>query len=205
MKIFYEFAPFDTPCPPYAYWDDGFSREELDILQNKAREADLIARVGHNVGAVSEDLRRSKITWLNFETDTEWVYERLSGLICKLNRDYYGFDLKGFGELFQLTNYSSEYTGTYDWHIDSHSKPYPNGYIRKISFTLCLNEDYEGGEFEISNPNPKPEKHINTKFNNKFTLGTVISFPSFVWHKVNPVTFGTRKVLVGWSVGPQFI
>jgi PKHD-type hydroxylase len=93
----------------------------------------------------------------------------------------------------------------YDWHIDSHSKPYPNGCIRKISFTLCLNEDYEGGEFEISKPNPKPEKHINTKFTDKFTLGTVISFPSFVWHKVNPVTSGTRKVLVGWSVGPQFI
>jgi len=93
----------------------------------------------------------------------------------------------------------------YDWHIDSHTKPYNNGLIRKISFTLCLNEDYAGGEFEISSPNPKPEKHTNTIFKDKFTLGTFISFPSFVWHRVNKVTKGTRKVLVGWSLGPQFI
>jgi PKHD-type hydroxylase len=93
----------------------------------------------------------------------------------------------------------------YDWHIDSHTKPYNNGLIRKISFTLCLNEDYEGGEFEVSSPNPKPEKHLNTKFKDKFTLGTFISFPSFVWHKVHPVTSGTRKVLVGWSLGPNFV
>ena len=34
----------------------------------------------------------------------------------------------------------------YDWHIDSHEKPYDNGLVRKLSFTLCFNEDYEGGD-----------------------------------------------------------
>jgi hypothetical protein len=74
---------------------------------------------------------------------------------------------------------------------------------RSITNIFCLNEDYEGGEFEISNPNPNPLKHINTKFKDKFTTGTLISFPSFVWHKVHKVTNGTRKVLVGWAVGSQ--
>ena len=143
--------------------------------------------------------RKSKVSWLS---DTK-LNKDINDIILDHNKKAkWNFVLKEF-EPLQYTVY--EINDHYDWHIDSHSKPYPNGYIRKISFTLCLNEDYEGGEFEISNPNPKPEKHINTKFNHKFTLGTVISFPSFVWHKVNPVTFGTRKVLVGWSVGPQFI
>ena len=143
--------------------------------------------------------RKSKVSWL---TDDK-LNKDINDIILDHNKKAkWNFVLKEF-EPLQYTVY--EINDHYDWHIDSHSKPYPNGYIRKISFTLCLNEDYEGGEFEISNPNPKPEKHINIKFNNKFTLGTVISFPSFVWHKVNPVTFGTRKVLVGWSVGPQFI
>ena len=69
---------------------------------------------------------------------------------------------------------------------------------------LFLNEDYEGGEFEIANPNPKGINQ-NIKFTDKFTTGTIITFPSFMWHKVHPITKGTRKVLVGWIVGPSFI
>jgi predicted 2-oxoglutarate/Fe(II)-dependent dioxygenase YbiX len=34
--------------------------------------------------------------------------------------------------------------------------------------------------------------------------GTVIVFPSFVWHKVAPVTKGTRYSLVNWSLGKPF-
>ena len=146
----------------------------------------------------NQNNRKSKISWL---TD-EKLNKDINDIILDHNKKAkWNFVLKEF-EPLQYTVY--EVNDHYDWHIDSHSKPYPNGYIRKISFTLCLNEDYEGGEFEISSPNPKPEKHINTKFSDKFTLGTVISFPSFIWHKINPVTFGTRKVLVGWVVGPQF-
>jgi len=90
----------------------------------------------------------------------------------------------------------------YDWHIDSHTKPYDDGKIRKISFTINLNEDYEGGEFELCTPTPKKlDKNIIL---NDLVLGTVISFPSFIWHKVHPVTSGVRKVLVGWTLGPTF-
>jgi PKHD-type hydroxylase len=143
--------------------------------------------------------RNSKISWIK----NQKLNKELLEVVNKHNTTAkWNFNLKEL-EPLQYTVY--EINDHYDWHIDSHSKPYPNGLIRKISFTLCLNEDYEGGEFEISKPNPKPEKHINTKFNDKFTLGTVISFPSFVWHKVNPVTKGTRKVLVGWYMGPYFV
>ena len=31
--------------------------------------------------------------------------------------------------------------------------------------------------------------------------GTVIVFPSFVWHRVKPVLSGTRYSLVCWSLG----
>ncbi len=173
-----------------------FDRKYCDEIISQAETSKLhMAKVqdGLNIN------RKSKITWLT----NDKLNKNINEIILDHNKKAkWNFVLKEF-EPLQYTVY--ETNDHYDWHIDSHSKPYPNGYIRKISFTLCLNEDYEGGEFEISKPNPKPEKHINTKFNNKFTLGTVISFPSFVWHKVNPVTSGTRKVLVGWSVGPQFI
>ena len=38
----------------------------------------------------------------------------------------------------------------YDWHIDSHAKPYDDGLIRKLSFTLCLSESSPSITFDAS-------------------------------------------------------
>ena len=34
--------------------------------------------------------------------------------------------------------------------------------------------------------------------------GSVIVFPSFVWHRVKPVTKGVRYSVVAWYGGPPF-
>jgi|TARA_B110000285_G_scaffold82079_1_gene94552 PKHD-type hydroxylase len=75
--------------------------------------------------------------------------------------------------------------------------------IRKLSFTLCLNDEFEGGDFNICETHPISEK---TKVKS-FTLkkGQMIIFPSHTWHKVNKITKGIRKSLVGWVVGRPFI
>ena len=99
----------------------------------------------------------------------------------------------------------------YDWHIDSHGKPYKNNLIRKSSFTICLNDDetlnnnYTGGDFEICLPHPYHNKNKYFRFRKVFKQGTIIIFPSHIWHKVHPVVSGTRKVLVGWVVGKSFV
>ena len=36
------------------------------------------------------------------------------------------------------------------------------------------------------------------------TKGTVICFPSFVWHRVKPVTKGTRYSMPTWYLGDPF-
>ena len=33
--------------------------------------------------------------------------------------------------------------------------------------------------------------------------GTVVAFPSFLYHRVTPVTSGLRKALVAWIAGPR--
>tara|TARA_B100000902_G_scaffold399006_1_gene467922 strand:- start:1109 stop:1669 length:561 start_codon:yes stop_codon:yes gene_type:complete len=143
--------------------------------------------------------RSSKVAWIK---ENDELYEDIKEVIFNHNvKADWNFKLKEF-EPLQYTIY--EEGDHYDWHIDSHTKPYDNGYIRKLSFTLCLNEDYEGGELEIANLNPK-RINQNIKFKDKFTTGTIVTFPSFMWHKVHPVTKGTRKVLVGWVVGPPFV
>ena len=99
----------------------------------------------------------------------------------------------------------------YDWHIDSHGKPNKNNLIRKLSFTNCLNDDetinnnYTGGDFEICLPHPYHNKNKYFRFRKVFKQGTIIIFPSHIWHKVHPVKSGTRKVLVGWVVGKSFV
>ena len=143
--------------------------------------------------------RSSKVAWIK---ENNQLYKDMEDVIFNHNvKADWNFNIKEF-EPFQYTVY--EEGDHYDWHIDSHIKPYPNGFIRKISFTLCLNEDYEGGELEIANLNPKGINK-NIHFKTRFTSGTIVTFPSFMWHKVHPVTKGIRKVLVGWIVGPPFV
>ena len=162
-----------------------------------------IITVGEQQGLVNakvqegnQNNRKSTISWIKDKS----IENILSGAIETYNK-IWNYSLTEY-EPFQYTVYKQN--DFYDWHIDTHNKSYANGLIRKLSFTLLLNEDYEGGEFEICIPSPKTEKHRFIKIDNKQT-GTMIVFPSFVWHKVNPIIKGIRKSLVGWIVGKPFV
>ena len=80
-----------------------------------------------------------------------------------------------------------------------------NGKIRKLSMTVALvdGSDYEGGEFEINMSTPEKE-NIHVVKESKIK-GSVVIFPSFVWHRVKPVTGGTRYSLVNWHQGWPFV
>ena len=97
----------------------------------------------------------------------------------------------------------------YDWHSDQHGVRYTDGMIRKLSFAIVLNEDYEGGEFEVATLSGAKElPKINVLNLNKkdgLSKGSMVVFPSYIWHRVTPVTKGVRKSLVGWVVGKPFV
>jgi len=140
--------------------------------------------------------RSSNISWIN---DKE-LQTTLSYLVKSANDESnWNFSLKEF-ESLQFTIYNEG--DHYNWHTDNHVKPYENNTIRKLSFTLCLNDEYEGGDFSICDPHPEPDLSVTTTF--KLKKGDMIIFPSHVWHKVNKITKGTRKSLVGWVVGNQW-
>lgn len=144
----------------------------------------------------SQNSRKSSVSWIKDES----IENILSSTIETCNKTW-NYNLTEY-EPFQYTVYKQG--DFYDWHVDTHNQPYPNGLIRKLSFTLLLNNEYEGGEFEICIPSPKTEKQRYIKIDNK-QPGTMIVFPSYIWHKVNPVTKGIRKSLVGWIVGKPFV
>ena len=115
------------------------------------------------------------------------------------------FNLINETTLIQLTDIEplqySEYGvgGEYGWHRDVHEKPYPNGLVRKMSFSTILNNDFEGGEFDIETKNPADKKRYDTFDNKKHNT---IIFPAHMWHRVRPVKSGVRKSIVGWVLGP---
>ena len=77
--------------------------------------------------------------------------------------------------------------------------------LRKLSVTINLSDEteYEGGDLEFDSSTPEKIKNIITPNNGK-SKGTVVVFPSFVWHRVKPVTKGTKYSLVIWCCGKPF-
>ena len=117
-----------------------------------------------------------------------------------------------WSESCQFTKYKKgQY---YDWHCDSWDRPYQrqqgdpsNGKIRKLSVTVTLSDpkDYKGGEleFDFRNLDPdKPRKPVKCK--EILPKGSLVVFPSFVWHRVCPVKSGERNSLVIWNLGYPF-
>lgn len=187
----YLITPHTTSIEPFVWWEGAFNEQELNWLQEKAKAADSNARLGGNIE--DKNVRRSKVTWLNNNSESEWVFKRLGEITAKLNAQYYHFDLTGFGELLQLTHYDQSENGMYGWHQD-----YGINISRKLSVVLQLSDpgDYEGGNLQVMTS--------GTPTNVRKQRGLVAVFPSYVLHQVTPVTQGSRQSLVAWISGSPF-
>lgn len=186
----------------YFGWDGLFSNKELEIMlemfsKNTTREATVLKGKDEVVDTKN---RITNIKFYSKNDDTQWIINKLDWAIREVNKKFYCFDITSFNS-FQYAEYYANNGGKYDWHSDSHlcssNDKFGNtsgNTTRKLTLCLLLNDDFEGGEFEISCPNNKVD----------FKKGRLIIFPSVVRHKVNPVTVGVRKSLVVWMQGPNF-
>jgi len=84
--------------------------------------------------------------------------------------------------------------GKYETHVDTFHQR--SNETRKLTVLAFLNDDFEGGKFYIQNSHERlyPQQ----------TPGTVLVFPSFMPHGVEPVTKGIRYSIVTWMVGDYF-
>jgi PKHD-type hydroxylase len=150
--------------------------------------------------------RNSNIVWMS----DRWIYKEIQPYVSLANQGAgWNFDWN-FSEPCQFTKYKLHQF--YDWHSDSWEYPYNNpedpnthGKIRKLSVTCSLSDpkDYKGGELEFQFRN-KDEATIKQKCTEILPRGSIVVFPSFVWHRVKPVTKGTRYSLVVWNLGYPF-
>ena len=175
----------------WAWMENVFTPLEIEaiIALGEADELDQ----GRTSGKHSPTTRDSFVQFLFPNSTTQWIFEKLSGVINEMNARYWGFDLSGFEQGLQFTRYQAP-GQHYEWHCDSGMMTGQ----RKLSLTVQLSEpdDYEGGDLELC-WGPKP-----LKANRDRSMMTV--FPSWTLHRVTPVTKGTRYSLVAWVSGPQF-
>ena len=147
------------------------------------------------LGAGQNDasIRRSQIAFLD-KTQYAWLYRRLWETALELNRRFFCVDISGIEGNLQIARYDATDNGFYHWHTDFGDVA-PGRKI-SISVQLSQSEDYEGGDLELLY-REEPAKSERSR-------GALIAFPSFVLHRVTPVTRGTRWSLVGWITGARW-
>lgn len=174
---------------------DALSDAECDALRALVA-ARAMKDAGLVRGATAHDIRRAEIAWLDDIPEALWVMDRLMALVARANRESFGFDLTDFGESAQVARYGAERQGHFDWHCDIGAGNWAAR--RKLTVVVQLSDpqDHDGGALEL-----RPDSNTVTAPRQR---GLATLFPSFVLHRVTPVTAGTRWSLTLWSHGPAF-
>jgi PKHD-type hydroxylase len=190
-----------TVTYPYCYRDGAFTEQELDSMCHYFSQHEVQrATVGQNI--VDESIRTSNVKFFNRNDYTFPIFDRLNFVIEEINDRFYNFVLNGYEDL-QYTEYLASEKGEYNFHMDTFFGGTDNFHFetRKLSVVMCLNRpgvDFEGGQFYINQGSEKDAFEVEMK------RGRIIFFPSFLIHRVAPVTKGIRKSLVVWVTGPKF-
>jgi PKHD-type hydroxylase len=183
-----------------SYWDDFFSAEEIELLLSQPEWDTQTEGTVFNKSEgyiVSPASRSTDLCWLYPNPAVAHIWVKISNTIAEINRQFYHFDLTGVYEPMQLATYTGEKESHYSWHTDAGVGSM--GAPRKLSMAVILNDtsEFEGGAFEILNGTGNIETLELKK-------GRAWFFPSFVTHRVTPVTKGVRKSAVLWVGGPAF-
>jgi PKHD-type hydroxylase len=141
----------------------------------------------------AQDIRRNTNCFYHETTPLAHI---MYGFMEDANK-YAEWDFKiGRRESVQISKYDSKDKGCYDWHLDTFA-PDNIGYQRKLTGVLLLSDpnEFEGGQLRIGRENTNPTLQHK---------GSLVVFPSYMEHKVEEVTKGTRYSVVAWAWGNAF-
>lgn len=135
--------------------------------------------------AATKQVRRSRVAFLPGGHALE---AHIGELLSRVNERFFHFDLDG-AEPLQLAEYrESEHYGD---HLDIGPG---KASLRKLSASVQLSSpsDYDGGDLVIWGSGTVDK-----------AKGTIAIFPSYLVHRVTPVTRGVRRSLVAWATGSR--
>lgn len=152
-----------------------FSKEECDKIINLTQEIEGVRRDGNSTNV---ERPREKISYTYYNilrgNNTNWIFDKITDYLLK---DKSIEIIKPF-EIIHLHKY--ETGNQFERHSDIY---YPN---QILNVGVCLNDDYDGGDFILYGP-----KEIIPK-----KTGTIYSFRNTREHEVTKIENGFRYSLI---------
>jgi len=196
----------DSTFPGYICYNNSnlpelkFTFDECDRMIAMTKNAyGSPASVGGSIdnSGVNKKIRSATIYDLGNDADNRWIYEKVVKAIAIANKTHFDYEIAGIIHTLQLIEYNTvdeENPGHYSYHVDA-----GNGdpATRKISYVAQISDprDYEGCELVVNNFG---HEIVASK-----ERGSVHMFPSYMVHKVTPITKGKRFSLVIWVHGSR--
>ena len=184
----------------YWLWEKELTPEKCQDIIDRAGDDFEDAVIGTDSESettrLDDKTRKTNIHWNNDQDLFDMAFHYMQGANKKS-----GWNLQvDAAESFQIGQYPTG--GHYNWHVDglgidtinAPENKTMHGKTRKISMVVWLNEDFKGGDFQFH------KSHLKSNVI-KPKQGSIIMFPSWVMHRVTPVTQGTRYSMVSWFVG----
>lgn len=182
----------------WCYFKSYLSKEKCEEIISIGKQLEMNDAV-IGAGEVNHQVRKSKTGFIN---NGDWRFQGLFDTLWKTcieaNHGFFNFHVTKL-DFIQFAEYDSSYGGEYKDHHDVFWLN-DSEYHRKLSCVIQLSDpnDYVGGNFEIMEANPAPDP------NELRPQGSIIFFPSFLRHRANPVTRGTRYSIAAWFEGPKW-
>jgi hypothetical protein len=183
-------APQEPQEVLYWYNENAIAKVACDQMITKFESFDTQkAQIGADEGEVNTDIRDVNKLQLTNEIG---IGATLTGIGLNMNQRAWKFDITHSNQTEYL-RYDAD--GHYKTHVDTFTSPEQRE-TRKITVLAFLNDNFKGGRLYLENGHermyPPQDK------------GTVIAFPSYINHGVEPVTKGIRRSIVTWLIGPWF-
>jgi PKHD-type hydroxylase len=174
----------------YYFLQNYYTLEECKTIANNLERDSDENFINPNAGSVV--VKSSKVIAVPYKRAKSYIQDFVE-IIKHINTEVFGLDIYNINDNNLISYNKYDIDSEYGWHND-----FPRGEQYDFKLTALINlsdEIYEGGEFEFFLNGPKriPE----------FTPGSIIIFPSFIQHRVLPVTSGKRKSLSVFVRGPS--
>lgn len=140
----------------------------------------------------AEKNHATRNTNVRFGGSDYWLNDRFESFSTQANKECkWDYDVTS-RENIQFAEYGPEQH--YAWHTDTFTLS-GNPIERKITVVCLLNDEFEGGQFQV---------RLYNDYDAPLEKGTIIAFPSILEHRVIPVTSGIRYSATMWFSGPRF-
>jgi len=200
MDNFLETSPLFTPL----FKDEKLSREDCQSLIDLfERNKDFLKKGMVGTEAREETTSRNvEVIGFNHEFELydytekdQYLRDTIVNWVIELNNETYKLNVDEIEDI-TFGKYSEGHF--YIPHYDTF--PAVGKRHRKISFSILLNDDFEGGKLHF--PGFGKEKDGSDKIP-MLEAGQLCIFPSWLLHEVQPVTKGVRYAIFGWLEGPR--